>query len=93
MRDYAHTLSHHDEGMTYAIFQLYKTKATDKLEAASLRLREQDDDFNKQRQEFQREILHLRQMLAEREQTMELVAAEKRSVTPCCCLVVPSSLM
>ena len=69
--------------MTYAIFQLYKTKATDKLEAASLRLREQDDDFNKQRQEFQREILHLRQMLAEREQTMELVAAEKRSVTPC----------
>ena len=57
---------------------MYKCKAADKLELASMRMKEQDDDFNTQRQEFHREIVHLRNMLKEREQMMESVAMEKK---------------
>ena len=57
---------------------MYKNKASDKLEKAQLRMKEQDDDFNMQRQEFHREMAHLRNMLKEREQMMETVIMEKK---------------
>lgn len=43
-------------------------------------MREQDDDFHKQRHEYNREINHLRNMLNEREQMLEGVVGDKKYV-------------
>ena len=43
-------------------------------------MKEQDDDFNKQRQEYNREIKHMRNLLNEREALLEGVVGEKKLV-------------
>ena len=43
-------------------------------------MKEQDDDFNKQRQEYEREIKHLRLLLRERQEVIDSVLGDKRWV-------------
>ncbi|KAK2147817.1 hypothetical protein LSH36_532g01045 [Paralvinella palmiformis] len=60
--------------------KLVKSKAVDKLEKAILRMKEQDDDFNKQRLEYEREIKHLRLLLRERQEMIDSALGDKRRV-------------
>ena len=62
----------------HILLQRLRDKAESKLEKASLLMREQDDDFNAQRHEFQREITHLRSLLREREAMMEALVMDKK---------------
>ena len=59
-------------------FQLYKVKVSDKLEKAQSRLKEQDEDFNRQRQELEREIKHLRLLLRERDEMLDSATGQKK---------------
>eukprot|EP00058_Branchiostoma_floridae_P003244 XP_002588732.1 hypothetical protein BRAFLDRAFT_100188 [Branchiostoma floridae] len=56
----------------------YKSKTTDKLGSVLDRLREQTDDFNSQRQEYQREIRHLQQLLQDKQDQVDSVIADKK---------------
>ncbi|XP_035679941.1 centrosomal protein of 89 kDa-like [Branchiostoma floridae] len=56
----------------------YKSKTTDKLGSVLDRLREQTDDFNSQRQEYQREIRHLQQLLQNKQDQVDSVIADKK---------------
>jgi hypothetical protein len=50
-----------------------------KLNFASVcRLKEQDDSFNRQRQEYEREIRYLRLMLKEKEELIREIEGDKR---------------
>jgi len=42
------------------------------------RMKEQDDDFNKQRLEYEREIKHLRLLLRERQEMIDSALGDKR---------------
>ncbi|XP_019640170.1 PREDICTED: centrosomal protein of 89 kDa-like isoform X1 [Branchiostoma belcheri] len=56
----------------------YKSKTTDKLGSVLDRLREQTDDFNSQRQEYQREIRHLQQLLQDKQDQVDSIIADKK---------------
>lgn len=43
-------------------------------------MKEQDDVYNLQRQEYEREIKHLRQLLFERQENIDLITEEKKWV-------------
>ena len=53
-------------------------KASEKLEKAQDRLKEQDEMFNRQRQEYEREIKHLRLLLREKDDELEASSGERR---------------
>ena len=44
------------------------------------RMKERDSDFSQQRHEYERELKHLRLMLKEKQQVLDLMSGEKRSV-------------
>ncbi|XP_050396925.1 centrosomal protein of 89 kDa isoform X2 [Patella vulgata] len=60
--------------------KLYKMKAASKLSTVAERLKEQDESFQRQRQEYEREIKYLRLVISEKEQLLGSVINEKKSV-------------
>ena len=62
------------------IFQLQKLKLADVLNKAADRMKEQDKDFGSQKAEYEREMKHLRLLLRERDDHVELLSGEKRCV-------------
>ncbi|XP_076470081.1 uncharacterized protein LOC143300357 isoform X2 [Babylonia areolata] len=58
--------------------QMYKLRASAKLQTVSEKLKEQDDLFNHQRQEYEREIGYLRCLLKEREERISQMKGERR---------------
>jgi len=42
------------------------------------RLKEQDDDFNLQRQEYEREIKHLQQIVRDKDEVVNIIRGEKK---------------
>ena len=57
---------------------MYKLKASEKVEKAVLRMKEQDCDFKSQQHEYEREIRHLRLLLKEKEENLDSMAGERR---------------
>ncbi|BFZ13489.1 hypothetical protein BsWGS_16528 [Bradybaena similaris] len=60
--------------------KLYQMKASAKLNTIAERLRKQDEAFNSQRQEYEREIQHLRCLLKEKEEILESLHMDKKVV-------------
>ncbi|KAK6184940.1 hypothetical protein SNE40_007287 [Patella caerulea] len=60
--------------------KLYKMKAASKLSTVAERLKEQDEAFQRQCQEYEREIKYLRLVISEKEQLLGSVINEKKSV-------------
>ncbi|KAL8616287.1 hypothetical protein ACOMHN_056230 [Nucella lapillus] len=59
--------------------KMYKLKASAKIQTVSDRLKEQDDMFNRQRQEYEREICYLRSLLKEKEERIGQMKGEKKT--------------
>lgn len=57
--------------------KMYKLRYTDKLYKASTRLKSQNDDFSAERAEYERELRHVRMLLTEREEILEMLSGEK----------------
>ncbi|ELT93187.1 hypothetical protein CAPTEDRAFT_223993 [Capitella teleta] len=60
--------------------QQCKLKATEKLEKAALRMKEQDNDFSQQKHEYERQLQHLRLMVQEKQDLLSTLNGEKRAV-------------
>nr|KAG5708003.1 hypothetical protein BaRGS_025141 [Batillaria attramentaria] len=60
--------------------KMYKIKASAKLEEVAQKLKEQDEAFNRQRQEYEREIRYLRLLVKEKEETIAGMEGAKKEV-------------
>ncbi|XP_048253498.1 centrosomal protein of 89 kDa-like isoform X5 [Haliotis rufescens] len=60
--------------------KLYKMKAAAKLSTVADRLKEQDESFNSQKQEYEREIKHLRLVLQDKDGVLLNMVHDKREV-------------
>ncbi|XP_070188232.1 centrosomal protein of 89 kDa-like isoform X3 [Littorina saxatilis] len=60
--------------------KMYKMKASAKLQTVAEKLKEQDDSFNRQRQEYEREIRYLRLLVKEKEELINEMEGAKKGV-------------
>ncbi|PVD20561.1 hypothetical protein C0Q70_18717 [Pomacea canaliculata] len=60
--------------------KMYKIKAFSKLQMLADKLKEQDESFNRQRQEYEREIRYLRLVIKEKEDIINSIEGAKREV-------------
>ncbi|KAK3085840.1 hypothetical protein FSP39_009479 [Pinctada imbricata] len=68
------------QGKMQEKLKLYKMRAAAKLNTVAGRLKEQDEAFNSQKQEYEREIKHLRSLLSEKEHVLYGIAKDKKDV-------------
>ncbi|KAI0210281.1 hypothetical protein LSAT2_004984 [Lamellibrachia satsuma] len=58
---------------------VYKQKLSENLDKALQRIKEQDEELNRRKQEYERQLKHLRLLTREKDEMLELLSGEKKA--------------